>query len=204
MTPLSFYNEYVGLDLNNMVSLINAPTDDKPFNKVYTVRFLGNTVGGKDSLYLNVELQTMKAAVVAMIKDKHAVWFGCDMGKMLQTESGAMDINIYDYESVFGVKFGMDKAARLDYGDSEMTHAMVITGVDLDEQGIPRKWRVENSWGPKIGDKSYMYMMDEWFDQYLYEAVVRKEYLGKELVKVLNSKPVMLPPWDPMGKLACE
>ncbi len=202
MTPQSFFDEYVGMNLEDMVSLINAPTSDKPFNKIYTVMFLGNVVEGEDSRYLNVDMFTMKNAVISMIKDGHAVWFGCDVGKMLQTELGAMDLNIYDYESLLETKFRLDKAGRLDYGDSEMTHAMVITGVDLDDQGKPRKWRVENSWGSKIGDKGYMYMMDEWFDQYIYEVVVRKKYLGEVLLKVLDSEPVVLPPWDPMGKLA--
>jgi len=202
ITPLSFFDEYVGMNLEDMVSLINAPTSDKPYNKIYTVRFLGNVVGGKDSHYLNVDILAMKEAIIDMIKNKHAVWFGCDVGKMLQTELGAMDLNIYDYESVLETKFRLDKASRLDYGDSEMTHAMVITGVDLDDQGKPRKWRVENSWGSKIGDKGYMYMMDEWFDEYIYEAVVRKEYLSEDLLSVLDSEPVVLPPWDPMGKLA--
>jgi bleomycin hydrolase len=202
MTPLTFFNEYIGMNLEDMVSLINAPTGDKPFNRTYTVRFLGNVVGGQDGRYLNVDILTLKKAVIDMIRNKHAVWFGCDVGKMLQTESGAMDLNIYDYESVLETRFRLDKAGRLDYGDSEMTHAMVITGVDLDDRGMPRKWRVENSWGSKIGDKGYMYMMDEWFDQYVYEVVVRKEFLGKELLRVLDSEPVVLPPWDPMGKLA--
>jgi bleomycin hydrolase len=204
MTPQSFYEEYVGINLDDLVSLINAPTKDKPFNKIYTVRFLGNVVGGKESHYLNVDIDTMKAIVVAMIKNKHAVWFGCDVGKMLQTELGSMDLNIYDYESLLGTKFGLDKASRLDYGDSEMTHAMVITGVDLDESEKPRKWRVENSWGSQIGDRGYMYMMDEWFNQYVYEVVVRKEYLGEELLRALDEEPIVLPPWDPMGKLANE
>jgi bleomycin hydrolase len=202
MTPRSFFDEYISLDLDNMVSLINAPTQDKPFNKMYTVKFLGNTVGGRDSRYLNVELPVMKAAVVSMIKDGHAVWFGCDVGKMLQTEKGAMDLNIYDYESVFGTETMLSKAERLDYGDSEMTHAMVITGVDLDEKEKSRKWRIENSWGAQIGDKGYMYMMDEWFDEYLYEVIVRKKYLGPELLAALETKPVPLEPWDPMGSLA--
>jgi len=113
-----------------------------------------------------------------------------------------MDLSIYDYELVYGAKFQLDKAARLDYGDSEMTHAMVITGVDLDEKGNPKKWRVENSWGAAIGDQGYMYMMNEWFDEYLYEVIVRKEYLPPELTKVLDTEPVVLPFWDPMGKLA--
>ena len=202
ITPVEFYNEYVGLDLDDFVSLINAPTRDKPFNKLYTVKYLGNMVGGRDTRYLNVDLKALKKATVDMIKGNHAVWFGCDVGKMLQTNMGAMDLSIYDYELVYGMKFQLDKAARLDYGDSEMTHAMVITGVDLDEHGNPRKWRVENSWGAAIGDKGYMYMMDEWFDEYLYEVVVRKEYLPPELLKILDTEPVVLSLWDPMCSLA--
>jgi len=202
IAPVEFYNEYVGLDLDDFVSLINAPTKDKPFNKLYTVQYLGNVVGGRDTRYLNVDLKTLKKATVDMIKSNHAVWFGCDVAKMLQTNMGAMDLSIYDYELVYGAKFQLDKAARLDYGDSEMTHAMVITGVDLDELGNPKKWRVENSWGAAIGDKGYMYMMDEWFDEYLYEAIVRKEYLSPELLKILDTEPIVLSFWDPMGTLA--
>ena len=202
ITPVEFYNEYVGIELDDLVSLINAPTKDKPFNKLYTVQYLGNVVDGQDTRYLNVDLKAMKKATIHMIKGNHAVWFGCDVAKMLQTEMGAMDLSIYDYESVYGTKFQMDKAARLDYGDSEMTHAMVITGVDLDEGGNPRKWRVENSWGAAIGDQGYMYMMDEWFDQYVYEVVVRKEYLSPELLKILDTEPVVVSFWDPMGTLA--
>jgi bleomycin hydrolase len=196
ITPVEFYNEYVGLELDDFVSLINAP--NKPFNKLYTIEYLGNVVGGQDTRYLNVDLTTMKKATIDMIKGNHAVWFGCDVAKMLETEMGAMDLSIYDYESVYGTRFQLNKAARLDYGDSEMTHAMVITGVDLDEHGNPRKWRVENSWGAAIGDQGYMYMIDEWFNEYLYEVVVRKEYLPPELLKILDTEPVVLSFWDPL------
>ncbi|MGD0175459.1 MAG: C1 family peptidase [Candidatus Bathyarchaeia archaeon] len=199
ITPVEFYNEYVGLQLDDFVSLINSP--NKPFNKLYTIQYLGNVVGGQDIRYLNVDLKAMKKATIDMIKGHHAVWFGCDVAKMLQTRMGAMDLSIYDYESVYGAKFQLDKAARLDYGDSEMTHAMVITGVDLDEKGSPRKWRVENSWGAAIGDQGYMSMMDEWFDQYLFEVVVRKEYLSPELLKILDTEPVVLSLWDALCSL---
>jgi bleomycin hydrolase len=202
LTPQEFYKEYVKINLDDMVSLINSPTKDKPFKKLYTVKYLGNMVGGMRIHYLNVDLKTFKKAAIDMIKGKHPVWFGCDVEKMLQTEMGAMDLNIYDYDIVYDTEFKLDKAARLDYGDSSMTHAMVITGVDLDEHENPKKWRVENSWGGKIGDKGYMYMMDKWFDDYLYEIVVRKEYLSPELLEVLKTDPMELPPWDPMGKLA--
>ena len=202
ITPVEFYDEYIGLELDDFVSLINAPTKGKPFDKLYTVQYLGNMVGGQETRYLNVDLKTLKKATIDMIKGNHAVWFGCDVAKMLQTKMGAMDLRIYNHELVYGAKFKLDKAARLDYGDSEMTHAMVITGVDLDELGNPRKWRVENSWGAAIGDKGYMYMMDEWFDEYLYEVVVRKEYLSPELLKILDTEPIVLSFWDPMGSLA--
>jgi bleomycin hydrolase len=202
MTPTGFYKKYVGIDLDDLVSLINAPMKDKPFHKTYTVQYLGNVIEGRPVMYLNVDMVTLKKAAVEMIKDNHAVWFGCDVGRMLETKKGAMDLNIYDYDIVFGTDFKLDKAGRLEYRDSEMTHAMIITGVDLDETGKPRKWRVENSWGTKIGDKGYMYMMDEWFDQYLFEIIVSKKYLSPDLLSVLSTEPVVLPPWDPMGTLA--
>ena len=202
MTPTGFYKKYVGIDLDDLVSLINAPMKDKPFNKTYTVQYLGNVIEGRPVMYVNVDMVTLKKVAVEMIKDNHAVWFGCDVGRMLETNKGAMDLNIYDYDTVYGTDFKLDKAGRLEYRDSEMTHAMIITGVDLDETGKPRKWRVENSWGTKIGDKGYMYMMDEWFDQYLFEIIVSKKYLSPELLSVIRTEPVVLPPWDPMGTLA--
>jgi len=200
ITPNEFYSKYIALELDDFVSLLNAP--NKPFNKLYTSQYFGNVVGGEDVRYLNVDLNTMKKATIDMIKGHHAVWFGCDVAKMLQTDMGAMDLSIYDYESVYGTKFHLDKSARLDYEDSEMTHAMLITGVDLDENGSPRKWRVENSWGAAIGDQGYMSMMDEWFDQYLFEVVVRKQYLSPKLMKILDTKPVLMPFWDPMCSFA--
>jgi len=202
MTPKDFYEKYVSLDLDDLVCLINAPTKDKPYNKMYTVQYLGNVVGGHPIRYLKVDMETLKKAAVEMIKENHAVWFGCDVDQMLETSKGAMDLNVYDYETVHGTGIKLDKAGRLDYRNSEMTHAMVLTGVDLDETGKPRKWRVENSWGAKIGDKGYMYMMDEWFDEYLFEITVRKRYLSPELLSILQTEPVVLPPWDPFGSLA--
>ena len=200
ITPVQFFREYVGLELDDFVSLINAP--NKAFNKLYTVQYSGNMVDGEATRYVNVDLATMKKATIDMITGNHAVWFGCDVAKMLETEMGAMDLSIYDYESVYSTKFKLDKAARLEYGDSEMTHAMVITGVDLDAKSAPKKWRVENSWGSRVGHQGYMYMMDEWFDQYVYEVVVRKELLSSELIKILDSEPVVLAFWDAMCSIA--
>jgi bleomycin hydrolase len=202
ITPREFYKKYVNVDLDDLVCLINAP--NKPYDKLYTVQCLGNVIEGRPVRYLNVDMQTLKKAAVEMIKDNHAVWFGCDVGQMLETDMGAMDLNVYDYSLVYGTDFKLDKAGRLDYRNSEMTHAMVLTGVDLDDKGKPIKWRVENSWGAAIGDRGYMCMMDKWFDEYLYEITVRKTYLSPGLLKILHTKPVILPPWDPMGTLAKE
>jgi bleomycin hydrolase len=185
-----------------MVCLIHAPTSDKPFNQLYTVQFLGNVVGGQIIRYLNVEMETLKRAVVEMVSGGQAVWFGCDVGKMMERKLGILDLDVYDYDLVYGAGFALDKAGRLDYGHSRMTHAMVLTGVDLSDNGRPRKWRVENSWGKKLGDDGYLVMTDRWFEEYLYEVTVSKNSLSPELLAVLETEPVVLPPWDPMGALA--
>ncbi len=202
ITPQEFFAEYVGIDLDDMVCLINAPTADKPFRKMYTVQYLGNVVEGQIVRYLNVEIETLKQSVVDTIVGGKAVWFGCDVGKFFERNMGILDLEVYDLELVYGEPLRQDKAGRLDYGQSRMTHAMVLTGVDLDENQKPRKWRVENSWGDKVGDKGYMVMSDAWFDEYLYEVVVSKSTLSPELLAVLETKPVELPLWDPMGALA--
>ena len=202
ITPQAFFEKYVDFDLDDAVCLINAPTEDKPYQKVYTVQFLGNVVGGQIVRYLNVDINTLKQAAVEMIKDGNVVWFGCDVGKWLARDMGIMDPAIYDYELVYGTRFELDKAGRLDYGQSRMTHAMVLTGVDLDEAGKPIKWRVENSWGTDLGDEGYMLMSDAWFDEFVYELTVSKGYLSAELIEALDTEPLVRLPWDPMGALA--
>ena len=121
---------------------------------------------------------------------------------MLERDLGILDLDLYDYSGVYGIEYKADKAERVDYGHSLMTHAMVFTGVDLDDAGKPLKWRVENSWGDKIGDKGFLVMSDGWFEQYLYEIVVDKRFIPAELLGVLETDPIVLPPWDPMGALA--
>ncbi len=202
ITPTEFFEQYVGFDLDDLVCLINAPTKDKPYRRLYTVQYLGNVVGGQSVRYLNVDIETLKKATADMVVDGQAVWFGCDVGKMLEREMGILDPEVYDYELVYGTRFKLDKAGRLDYGHSRMTHAMVLTGVDLDDSSKPIKWRVENSWGTKLGDKGYLVMADGWFDEFLYEVMISKKHLSPELLEVLDTEPAVLPPWDPMGALA--
>lgn len=203
LTPKQFMEKHVPIDLDAMVCLIHCPQETTPYNTLYTVEFLGNVVDGRPTHYLNVDLDVMKAAAIAQIKDEKPVWFGCDVGKSYDRDLGLMDLDLYDYEGLYGTGFGMTKAERLDYGASLMTHAMVFTGVDLDDDDSPRKWRVENSWGDKFGDKGFMLMTDRWFDEYNYEVVVDRKYLPAEILAVLATEAVPLPPWHPMGALAC-
>ena len=202
ITPLQFFEKHIPVNLDSMVCLIHCPQSSKSFNTLYTVQYLGNVVGGDIVRYLNVDLDVLKSSAINMIKDSRPVWFGCDVGKHLERDLGLMDTDVYDYEGVYSTKFGMDKAERLDYGQSQMTHAMVFTGVDLNDHNKPLKWRVENSWGDKTGEKGFMVMTDPWFDEYLYEVAVDKKYLSPELLAILETKPVELAPWDPMGALA--
>ncbi len=201
ITPLDFYNKMSGINLKNKVCLIHCPMSDKEYNKLYTVKYLGNVVEGQIIQYLNVPIEELKKAAVKSIKNDEAVWFGCDVGKMFHRDLGVMIEGLYDYNSFFGVDSNMDKATKLEYGDSQMTHAMLFTGVNL-VKNKPTKWRVENSWGAKSGDKGYFLMSDDWFDEYNYEVVIDKKYLSKKILSLFNQKPIKLEPWDPMGALA--
>ena len=201
LTPTAFYERYVGVDLAAYVSLIHAPTVDKPLDRTYTVRFLGNVRGGRDVLYLNAGTATLKQAALRQLEAGEPVWFGCDVGKMSDRDSGVMDTGLFDYAGALGVPFHLDKAQRLDYGESRMTHAMVLTGAHVID-GRPERWKVQNSWGKDPGRDGYYVMTDRWFDQYLYQVVVRRAYLAPALQAALGEPPTVLDPWDPMGALA--
>eukprot|EP00003_Mantamonas_plastica_P028793 TRINITY_DN6689_c0_g1_i1.p1 TRINITY_DN6689_c0_g1~~TRINITY_DN6689_c0_g1_i1.p1 ORF type:complete len:166 (+),score=71.26 TRINITY_DN6689_c0_g1_i1:219-716(+) len=150
-----------------------------------------------------MEVEFLKQCAIAQIKDDKPVWFGCDVGKCFMRTIGMMSTNLLNYQLVFGTDLSMTKAERLDYGESLMTHAMVLTGVDLDEQGNAIKWRVENSWGDEKGDKGYMIMTDDWFSEFVYEVVVERKY-ADVADEIINADPIVLEPWDPMGALAAS
>lgn len=203
ISPQDYYKKFVGWDLGEYVSVINAPTIDKPYNATYNVEMLGNVIGGRDVKHLNVDVNKMKNLAIEQLKDGQSVWFGVDMGPQVDRDSGLMANNIFSTDELFSVNSSMTKAQRLDYGQSLMTHAMVLTGVDLDEAGKPKKWKVENSWGEKVGKKGYFTMSDEWMSEYAYQIVVEKKYLDSKLVDIYeNATPKLLAPWDPMGALA--
>ena len=200
-TPMSFKEKYLGNELDNFVSLINAPTKSKPFNKTYTVAYLGNVVGGKDVTHLNVTMDRMKELILAQLKDNRIVWFGSDVGFYGDREEGVWDDQKFDLETAFALSLKMNKGESLDYHASQMNHAMCITGVSFKDNQ-PRKWKIENSWGKDRAKDGYYIMSNTWFDQFVYQAVVDKKYLNKEELKALEEKPIVLKPWDPMGSLA--
>ena len=202
LTPQVFFKKYVDLKLDDYVSIINAPTADKPYGQSYTVEMLGNVVGSKPVRYLNVEMDRLKELAIAQMRAGETVWFGSDVGQSSNRKAGIMADGMYDFTSSMDIQLTQDKAGRLDYSESLMTHAMVLTGVDLDENGKAKKWKVENSWGEKVGNKGYFVASDSWMDEYTYQIVVRKEFLTEAELAAYESEPIVLAPWDPMGALA--
>lgn len=202
LTPLTFYQKYVDLKLEDYVSIINAPTADKPYGRSYTVEMLGNVVGSKPVRYLNVEMDRLKELAIAQMQAGETVWFGSDVGQSSNRKAGVMAEGMHDFTASMDIRLTQDKAGRLDYSESLMTHAMVLTGVDLDENGKAKKWKVENSWGEKVGNKGYFVASDAWMDEYTYQIVVRKEFLTAAELAAYEAEPLVLAPWDPMGALA--
>ena len=202
LTPLTFYQKYVDLKLADYVSIINAPTADKPYGRSYTVEMLGNVVGSKPVRYLNVEMGRLKELAIAQMQAGETVWFGSDVGQSSNRKAGVMAEGMHDFTASMDIRLTQDKAGRLDYSESLMTHAMVLTGVDLDENGKAKKWKVENSWGEKVGNKGYFVASDAWMDEYTYQIVVRKEFLTAAELAAYEAEPLVLSPWDPMGALA--
>lgn len=200
LTPLKFYKEILGDKLENFVSIINSPTDDKPFDKTYTVSYLGNVVGGHGIKYLNLDMASLKALVVKQLLAGEVVWFGSDVGRFGDRQVGIWDDKAYDFD-LLGMSFDMSKKDQLDYAQSAMSHAMVITAVHL-ENDKPVRWKIENSWGDANGLKGYYLASDTWFDQFVFQAVIDKKYLSENQSKAWEQKPIVLKPWDPMGALA--
>ena len=201
ITPKDFYFNHVGDILKDYVSIIHAPTKDKPFHQTYTVAYLGNVVGGREIKYLNVEMNELKNLVIKQLKDQELVWFGSDVGRYGNRDSGVWDDQGLDDEAMLGMSLYMSKEDQLDYSQGAMNHAMVITGVNLD-QDKPNRWKIQNSWGDKVGNKGYFQCSDSWFDMYVYQAVIHQKYLNEDQLKSWKKEPIVLKPWDPMGSLA--
>ena len=196
-TPQSFYKEFLGNDLtNNYVMLMNDPS--REYYKCYEIDYDRHTYDGKNWTYVNLPVDEIKEMAIASIKDSTMMYFSCDVGKFMDSARGVLDPNNFDYASLMGTDFGMDKAERIRTFASGSSHAMTLMAVDLDKDGKPRKWMVENSWGASSGYQGHLIMTDEWFDEYMFRLVVEKKYVPGKVLDILKQKPVLLPAWDPM------
>ncbi len=195
-TPQSFYKEFAGNDLkNDYVMLMNDPS--REYYKLYEIDYDRHAYDAQNWTYINLPIEDIKAMAIESIKDDKAMYFSCDVGKFIDKETGTLDMNNYDYESLLGVKFGMNKADRIRTHASASSHAMTLVAVNLDENGKPNKWMVENSWGDGANG-GYLVMTDPWFNEYMFRLVVNKKYVPADILKILNQKPILLPAWDPM------
>ncbi len=199
MTPQEFVAEYVTVDWENYVCLVHDPRN--AFYQTYTVDCLQNVSGGPPVTYLNIPIEEMKVITQRLLEEGTPVWMGCDVGQQMDRKRGLWDAALFESQALYGVKYGMDKAARLLHGQTMMTHAMLFTGVDVVD-GKPRRWRVENSWGADNGVKGYYTMNDNWFDEYMFEIAAPSSHLTQQMRDALETEPTILPAWDPMGSLA--
>lgn len=196
-TPMSFFKEYVNDDLTgNYVMLMNDPSRD--FYRCYEIDYDRHRYDGKNWTYVNLPVEDIKEMAIASIKDSTMMYFSCDVGKFLDIERGILDPNNYDYASLMGISFNMDKKQRVQTFASASSHAMTLMAVDLDADGKPRKWMVENSWGADTGYKGHLIMTDKWFDEYMFRLVVEKKYVPEKIRDLLKQKSIRLPAWDPM------
>ena len=196
-TPQSFYKEFIGEDLEqNYVMVMNDPT--REYGKVYEIEYDRHVYDGENWLYINLPIERIKEMAIASIKDNTAMYFSCDVGKFFDRTKGTLDIANFDYESLFNTSFPMSKRERVMTHASGSSHAMTLIAVDLDNEGKPRKWMVENSWGAKAGYKGNLIMTDEWFNEYMFRLVVERKYVPQDILDMLNQKPTLLPAWDPM------
>lgn len=196
-TPLSFYERFVGADLRGQfVMLMNDPS--RPYNKVYEIEYDRHAYDGKNWTYINLPMDEIKQMAIASLKDNTMMYYSCDVSRELDRSQGIAALDNYDYASLLGYPFDMDKAERIQTFDSGSTHAMTLKAVDLDASGKPVKWKVENSWGEKSGVKGHIIMTDAWFDAYTFRLVVNKKYATQKVLDLLKTKPIQLPAWDPM------
>ncbi|MDD6407215.1 MAG: C1 family peptidase [Lactobacillus sp.] len=193
LTPVEFFNKYFDVDLDDYVVLTNAP--DHEYNTLYHLSSQENVDGGSPILFLNVPMEFLGQAAIAQLKDGEAVWFGNDVLRQMDRKTGYLDTELYQLDELFGINSQLTKAERLATGVGTVSHAMTLVGVDEDHGDI-RQWKVENSWGDKIGAKGFFVMSQDWFNDYVYEVVVHKKYLTKDQQALLTSTPVELDPWD--------
>lgn len=196
-TPMSFAEKYGDKQLlTNYVMLMNDPS--REYYKCYEIEYDRHRYDGKNWTYLNLPVEDIKEMAIASLKDSTMMYFSCDVGKFLNSQRGLLDVKNYDYESLMGTTFGMDKKQRIQTFSSGSSHAMTLMAVDLTPDGKPVKWMVENSWGAGSGYQGHLIMTDEWFDEYMFRLVVETKYVPAKVMELFKQKPIRLPAWDPM------
>jgi len=194
-TPQDFYQEVLNVNLHDYVMIMDNPTLE--YGKLYEIEYDRHMQEGGNWKYINLKADQIKKYAIKSILENEGMYFSCDVGKQLESTKGYLDVNTYDYSSLFGVDFNMDKKTRIQTFESGSTHGMALMGVNLLDDDSADKWLLENSWGKK-GHNGYLIMTDEWFDEYMFRLVVDKRFLDNDALKILDQKPIMLPPWDPM------
>ena len=195
-TPMSFLEKYGDKNLlTNYVMVMNDPS--REYYKCYEIDFDRHCYDGKNWTYVNLPVEEIKEMAIASLKDSTRMYFSSDVTQ-LDSKRGLLDVNNYDFGSLLGTTFGMDKKQRIQTFASMSAHAMTLMAVDLDENGKPKKWMVENSWGAQSGYKGHLIMTDEWFNEYMFRLVLETKYVPKKVLDIFKQKPVRLPAWDPM------
>ncbi len=195
-TPKEFYNELVGVNLDEYVMFMNDPA--KEYYKLYEVQYDRNLVEGGNWKYVNLPNDDIKKFAKNSILGNEAMYFSCDVGKQLNSKDGILDLGNYNYDDLMGVEFGMSKKERIQTFESGSTHGMALVGVNILADGSIDKWLLENSWGADKGYKGFLIMTDRWFDEYMFRLVIHKKYVSEEVLKIMKQDPILLPPWDPM------
>jgi bleomycin hydrolase len=198
-TPLEFYKEFIGIDLDEYVMLMNDPS--KEYNKLYEVEYDRNLYEGVNWKFINLSGDQVKEFAKNSILGNDAMYFSCDVGKQLNMKTGTLDVNNYDYNALMGVEFDLNKKQRIETYESGSTHGMALVGVNILADGNIDKWLLENSWGADKGNKGYLTMTDQWFDEYMFRLVVNKKYLDSKTLEILEQEATLLPPWDPVFSL---
>lgn len=196
-TPQSFYQEVVGGPINGtFIMAMNDPR--RPYYQTYEVEYDRHTYDGHNWKYVNLPMDDIEQMAIASLKDGRKLYSSYDVGKFLDRKRGYADTENFDYESLFGTTFGMDKAQRISTFDSGSTHAMTLTAVDLDDKGKVCKWKVENSWGASWGQQGCLIMTDRWFREFMFRLVVNKKYVPEKILKASETEPIMVMPEDPL------
>ena len=200
ITPMEFFKKFVNFNLEDYVEIMNLPGHGYKYDQVYGIESSKNMVDGIENRYLNVSMHEMEKMVIEQLKDDDPVWFGCDVLQEWNNPTGSLITDVYDWERSFGTTLGNDKTLRFDYGESLPTHAMLISGVDMHDDK-PVNWKIQNSWGTKVGHKGYFIMSNDWMENYTYETVVNKKYLTSHQLKAYAEEPIILPYWNAMNPI---